>query len=321
MCTALTLTVNSHYFGRNLDLDRSYGEEISITPRRFPIKLKQNKNVLEHYAFIGMSTVAGGVPLYYDAANEYGLCMAGLNFPNNAHYKEIESDKYNIAPFELIPWVLAQCKTVNEATGLLKNTNVVNIPFSEKLPLTPLHFIISDRNKTVTAEPMTDGLQIYDNPVGVLTNNPPFPYQLANLKKYKSLQTTNPLLCDIPKEYYCQGLGGVGLPGDVSSMSRFVRAAFAKQNSVCDGSEYSSVGQFFHLLDFVKMPRGIVKTESGQLDITVYSSCMNADKGLYYYKTYDNSQINCINMHKTDLNSDKITHYPLVTNQQIHYQN
>lgn len=321
MCTALNLTTREHYFGRNLDLERSYGEQVCVTPRRFKLEFRQKESILEHYAYIGMATVVNGIPLYYDATNEYGLSVAGLNFPYNAYYPPFADSKDNITPFEFIPWILAQCKTVDEAMPLLEKINLVNIRFSEQLPLSPLHFIISDRNRSVTVESMKDGLHIHQNPVGVLTNNPPFHHHLENLSKYSNLKTDNSLVDSIPQEHYCMGLGAVGLPGDVSSKSRFVRAAFAKDNSLCDGGEAESVGQFFHLLSFVKMPRGVCITDEGQPDITVYSSCVNTDKGIYYYTTYENQQINCIDMHKTDLNSNKISCYPLITKQQINNQN
>ncbi len=321
MCTALSFNTHSHYFGRNLDLYRSYGEEVCVMPRRFKLEFRQKQAISEHYAMIGMATVVNGTPLYYDAANEYGLSVAGLNFPNNSFYHEFDADKDNIAPFEFIPWILCQCKTVDMAIQMLKKINIVNIPFSKQLPLSPLHWIISDRDKSVTVEPTKEVLHIFDNAVGVLTNNPPFPCHLENLKKYKYLRVDNKSVTDVPDSHYCMGLGAVGLVGDVSSMSRFVRAAFAKENAVCDGSETQSVGQFFHILNFVEMPRGICITDGGDYDITVYSSCINTDKGIYYYTTYDNRQITCIDMHKTDLSGDKISRYPLVLEQQINRQN
>ncbi len=321
MCTALNLNTHDHYFGRNLDLERSYGEVVCVMPRRFKLEFRQKQALLEHYAIIGMATVANGTPLYYDAANEYGLSMAGLNFPNNAFYPEYQDGKDNITPFEFIPWILCQCKTVDEAMLRLEKINLVNIQFNEHFPLSPLHWIISDKNKSVTVESMQDGLHIYENPVGVLTNNPPFPQHLENLKNYKHLRVDNKGIDNISKDHYCMGLGAVGLPGDVSSMSRFVRAVFGKQNSVCDGNEMQSVSQFFHLLGFVEMPRGVCVTDGGKHDITVYSSCINTDKGLYYYTTYDNRQINCVDMHKTDLDGDIISRYPLIIKQHINMQN
>lgn len=324
MCTALSFTTKNCYFGRNLDIDRSYGEEVCIMPRKFPLKLREMGEMREHYAMIGMATVVGGVPLFYDAANEFGLAMAGLNFPGNAYYSPITKGKDNIAPFEFIPWILCQCKTVEKTKELLSRINLADIVFSENLPNAPLHWMISDRENSIAVEFMKDGMHVYDNKVGVLTNNPPFEYHLENLKKYKHLRNDNVgITRNTALSYadYCQGLGAVGLPGDVSSMSRFVRAVFGKENSVCENDELSSVGQFFHLLSLVEMVKGICKTDQETLDITVYSACINTDKGLYYYTTYDNRRINCVDIHKTDLNSDKISRFPIISEQSIKYQN
>ncbi len=324
MCTALSLKTNDHYFGRTLDLDCSYGEEVCVMPRRFPLHLRKAAEINNHYAMLGMATVVEDIPLFYDAVNECGLAMAGLNFPENACYAPLREDKDNIAPFEFIPWILGKCRTVSEARDLLKHINIVDIPFSDSLPLSPLHWMISDCGESIVVEQMKDGLHIYDNPVGVMTNNPPFEYQLFNLNNYRRLSVDNGENClseELPLKTYCQGLGALGLPGDVSSMSRFVRAAFGRVNSVCAADEVSSVGQFFHILSSVGMNRGCCITSSGKWDITVYTSCMNTERGLYYYTTYDNSQINCVDMHKTDMDSDTVTRFPLIRKQQIHYHN
>ncbi len=324
MCTALNLTTKDHYFGRTLDLDRSYGEEVVVMPRAFTLCFRKLPPITTHYAIIGMATVVGDTPLYYDAVNELGLCIAGLNFPGNATYYPVQDGKDNIAPFELIPWILGWCKTVSDAKKLLDKLNLVDISFSEQLPLSPLHWIISDKNESVVVETMPDGMHIYNNPLGVMTNNPPFDYQMFNLNNYRGISTEN---CEntfckgLSLDTYCQGLGGIGLPGDVSSMSRFVRIAFAKANSVCESDEAHSVSQFFRLLSYVEMPRGICLTPSGHYDITVYTSCINADRGVYYYTTYDNHRINCVDMHKTDLDGERISRYPLITDAEFGYQN
>ncbi len=324
MCTALSFFARDHYFGRNLDLDCSYGESVCALARRYPLKFRKKADISEHYAIVGMATVAEDTPLFYDAANEHGLAMAGLNFPGNAYYPEERAGADNITPFEFIPWILGQCKDVGEALALLERINLVNIGFSDVLPLSPLHWIISDRARSITVESMKDGLHIHENPVGVLTNNPPFEYHMFNLNNYRNLNTgngENGFSSYIPLENYCQGLGAVGLPGDVSSMSRFVRMAFESQNSVCDGDEASAVGQFFHLLSSVEMVRGVCKTGSGKLDITVYSSCINTDRGLYYYTTYKNRQISCIDMYKTDIDGCRFSSYPLRDEENIFMQN
>lgn len=324
MCTAISLCTKDHYFGRNLDLDRSYGEEVCVMPRRYPMEFCNMGRLDEHYAIIGMATVVGGVPLFYEGANEHGLGMAGLNFPGNAYYPPLCEGKDNVAPFEFIPWILGQCKTVDEAEALLSRINLVNIPFSEQLPLSPLHWMLSDRERSIVVESMRDGLHIHPDPVGVMTNNPPFPYHLVNLNNYRGLKVTNgenTFSSDLELQNYCQGLGAIGLPGDVSSMSRFVRAAFGVAHSVCDGSEEASVGQFFHLLTSVSMLRGICKTPEEAWDITGYSACINTRRGLYYYTTYNNRQINCVDLHRTDLEGTTVSRFPLADRQSIHYHN
>ncbi len=322
MCTALSLNTRDHYFGRTLDLDCSYGEEVVVMPRKYPLTFRRMGERTEHFAMIGMAAVVAGVPLFYDAVNEHGLCMAGLNFPKNAFFHPIKEDKDNISPFEFIPWILGQCKTVAQARTLLDRINLADIPFSDRLPLSPLHWMISDRTESIVIESMRDGLHIYINPDGVMTNNPPFPRQLENLEKYTALRTDNGnAMSLLPEEFYCQGLGAVGLPGDVSSMSRFVRIAFGRRNSVCDRDETSSVSQFFHLLSSVEMVKGTCLTDAKTWDYTVYTSCANADKGLYYYTTYGNRRINCVDMHRVDLDGEVLYRYPLKLSEEISYQN
>ncbi|MBQ4119930.1 MAG: choloylglycine hydrolase [Clostridia bacterium] len=324
MCTALRFTAYNNYFGRNLDLDISYAEEVCVMPRHFPLIFRKMGEMTKHYGMVGMATVVDGVPLFYDGVNECGLAMAGLAFPENAHYSKVVNGKNNIASFEFIPWILGQAKTVDEAEALLSRINLVNITFNEKLPTTPLHWMIADRNRSIVVEFTKDGMHVYQNKTGVLTNNPPFPYHLKNLENYRHLRNDDKNV-ERSKitEYsdYSKGLGALGLPGDVSSMSRFVRMAFLSENSVKPNDESSSVGQFFHLLSSVEAVKGACKTETGAFDITAYSSCMNIDKGLYYYTTYSNRRISCVNMHAIDLQSDKISRFPLILDESIKLQN
>ena len=166
MCTAVTYKTKDHYFGRNLDLEYSYMETVTVTPRNYPFAFRKMGRMETHYAMIGMAYVADGYPLYYDATNEKGLSMAGLNFPENADYKPFQDGKDNVSPFELIPWILGRCATVAEARVLLQRINLLNEHFSPELPLSPLHWILSDRECSITLESVKSGIKIYDNPVG-----------------------------------------------------------------------------------------------------------------------------------------------------------
>ena len=323
MCTAISYKTNCHYFGRNLDLEYSYNETVTVTPRNFPFHFKRVSDMNTHYGIIGMAYINNGYPLYYDAANEKGLAMAGLNFPENARYNFELAHKDNITPFELIPWILGQCQSTDEAKRLLMRTNIVNLHFSDELQNTPLHWLICDKASCIVVEPVHDGLKIYDNPVGVLTNNPPFDMMLMNLNNYISLsnkEAKNSFSDKLKLSPYSRGMGALGLPGDLSSQSRFVRAAFTKLNSDSGNSEEESICQFFHILNSVYQQRGC-NLVGDKYEITVYSSCINTDTGIYYYTTYENSQISAVDMQKENLNTDKLISYPLIKSQNINFQN
>ncbi len=315
MCTAVSFKAKDSYFGRNLDIDRGYNESVVVTPRNFPFPMRTLPTLGSHYAMIGMATVVGDYPLYYEATNEMGLSVAGLNFPGNAHYKPYSEEKDNVAPFELIPYLLGKCKDIREAKSLLESINIAEINFSEELPLSPLHWIISDKEKSITLECVKEGMKIYENPYGVLTNNPTFDYHLMNMNGYMGLSERvgeNRLTQNADINNYCLGLGAVGLPGDFSSPSRFVRAVFIKEKSFLPDSEKESVSQFFHILRGVAMPRGCVMTKDGEYEYTRYSCCCNADKGIYYYTTYNNSSITAVDMNSVNLDGDMIYSFDLV---------
>ena len=324
MCTAMAYQTKDHYFGRNLDLDCSYGETVTVTPRHYLFAFRQAPAMPRHYAIIGMAHLAGGYPLYYDATNEAGLSMAGLNFPGNAVYRPAARGKDNVTPFELIPWILGQCASLGEARRLLDRLNLLDLAFRPDMPLAPLHWMLSDKTGCLVVEPLAGGLAVADNPAQVLTNNPPFDFQLANLCNYMNLTARPPenrFAGELRLTAYGQGMGAIGLPGDASPASRFVRAAFMKENSVCGQEEADNVTQFFHILDQVSMIRGAVVTAEGKYDITAYSCCVNADRGIYYYKTYENSQIQAVDLRREDLNREDLIRYPLEREQKIRYIN
>lgn len=324
MCTAATYKTKDFYIGRTLDYEFSYGDEITITPRNYEIKLRHQKAIKNHYAIIGMAYVTENYPLYYDAINEKGLCIAGLNFVGNARYNEPADNKDNITQFEFIPWILSQCTTVKEAKKLIENMNFINEPFNENLPLAQLHWIISDSTESITVESVKEGIKIYNNPVGVLTNNPPFDKQMFELNNYMNLSPKSPenkFSKDLDLQQYSRGMGAIGLPGDLSSQSRFVRVAFVKMNSVSGDTEKESVNQFFHILNSVDQQKGCCQLDNGKFEITIYTSCCNATKGIYYYTTYDNHQISGIDMHKENLDSTELIRYELIKDEQIKIQN
>ena len=324
MCTAATYRTKDFYFGRTLDYEFSYGEEITVTPRNYPFSFRYLPEKREHYAIIGMAHVEEDYPLYYDAVNEKGLGMAGLNFVGNAVYGEVKEGKENVAVFELIPYILSQCENTEEARELLGKIQITDTKFKEQLPNGRLHWIIADEKEAITVESVTEGLKIYENAPGVLTNNPPFPMQMFQLNNYMQLSSRQPenLFSDqLSLETYSRGMGALGLPGDLSSASRFVRVAFTKLHARSGEGEADSVGQFFHILGSVEQTRGCCELENGKYEITIYTSCCNATKGIYYYTTYTNRQITAVDMHREKLDSTELIRYPMLEEEQIRLQN
>lgn len=323
MCTAISFCPSGHYFGRTLDLEYHYNETVTVAPRGFDFGFLAKPSLKKRYSIIGMATVADGYPLYYDAMNEKGLAAAGLNFPDNASYLPRAEADLRIAPFEFIPWVLSQCESVDEAAELLKATELETRNFSEAYPVTPLHWLISDKKRSITVEPIADGLKIYENAVGVLTNNPPFPYHIHNLANYMNLTKCTPEnRFGAPETTpYSRGLGAFGLPGDLSSASRFIRAAFVKTNSVCKAEKLDEINQFFHILGSVEQQRGCVMPKDGEYEITVYTSCADLDSGIYYYTTYDNRRINGVDIRSENLDGTELSSFALLPPEAPYIQN
>ncbi|MCH5193779.1 MAG: choloylglycine hydrolase [Oscillospiraceae bacterium] len=325
MCTSIAMMNGDFYFGRNMDLDYRFGEHVVLTPRNYPVTFRRAGCMENHYAVFGMAAVAENYPLYAEAMNEKGLCIAGLQFPDNAFYPDPEEDcGYNISPFELPLWLLGKCASVTEAEKLLSETNIVNIPFSSEMPLTPLHWHIADSERSLVLEVTKKGTALSDDPVGILTNNPPFEFHMTNLCNYINLTPGYPqnrLSDKIELVPYGNGFGAIGLPGDYSPSARFVKAAFMKLNSDCACSEDSSVSQFFHILDAVSIVRGCVINSENKIAVTTYSSCMNVTKGHFFYKTYSNSSLTAIDMYKENLDGCCLKEFPLMEEQNVLWMN
>ena len=323
MCTAISfLQGGEHYFGRTLDLDRSLGEQVVLTPRNHPLRFRMAGELAHHHAILGMALVLEGYPLYYEGFNEKGLAMAGLNFPGNARYGDPAPGRDNVAVFELIPWLLGQCAGVGQALALLERIRLTSTPFRPDLPPAPLHWLIADGEGAVVAEPMEEGVKVYPNPAGVLANNPPFDIQMRHLTQFLNLTREEPVNRFAPGLELapdCLGMGAVGLPGDLSSPSRFVRAAFARGNALPGSTEEERVGQFFHLMDTVAQTRGLARSGADGFEYTVYTACCNASRGTYYYTTYENRQITAVRMDQADLEGRAPTVWPVLRTQQIRW--
>ncbi len=288
MCTTIAVSSDRFYFCRNMDIECDFGQQVVLVPRHAPLAFRREDPLPSHPAILGMARLQDGYPLYADAMNEHGLCMAGLNFPGFAHYPDGRSWKpYTITPYEMIPWVLGQCRTLSEARALLERTELAAIPFHEELSLTPLHWHIADKTGSLAVEPLRDGLHISDDPAGVLTNSPPLDAQLAHLGQYLCLTPDEPDAgFDGMFPPLSKGLGNIGLPGDVSSMSRFVRTAILRKQAVFHGDADYDIAQCFHLLDAVSVINGTIRLPDDGEYCTIYRCCMEPSAMRYHYCCY-----------------------------------
>ena len=304
MCTAIR---KNNLFGRTLDLEYSYGESVTFCPRNAPLSFRYAPQKNLHSAFIGCAHVRDGMPLWYDGLNEHGLSVAALSFPVSAVYAPPRPSLRNLCSFEVIPAVLAECKSLLEARSLLSETHVTDDAVASSLPPSPLHWMIADREGSFVAEPTAQGLQLYDNPADVLTNEPPFPYQMLRLSEAAVLSPTQPknTLCpDLSLPLYSRGMGAIGLPGDASSSSRFVRGVYTRCHTILEHDE--EIEGFFHILDTVAQPKGFALTDKGEPIYTVYSDCMDLSALRYSYTTYGCRSIRTRSMQEYDLDGNRI---------------
>ncbi len=303
MCTAVA---DGNFFGRTLDYGRSFGEQPIIAPRRFPLRFRRLPPLGEHYALLGMAAVEEGYPLFYEAINERGLGMAGLLFAGNAFYPPPRAGAENVGSFELIPWILGQCAELQEVRARLERLCICDLHFSAALPATPLHWIIASAEGSLILESTAAGLFIYENPIGVLTNNPPFPQQLLRQQDYARLSPHN-----APEQQYSAGLGAIGLPGDFSSAGRFARAAFIRRHRKERGME-----GLFRILGGAEVPQGCAGDRA-----TLYTSVYDLAAGRMFYTTRQNRAVTALALGGADFEGERLLRYPLQQEQRIFWQN
>ncbi len=319
MCTSISWNNGDFYLGRNMDISFDFDRKIVVVPRNYSFTFKEMPQLDTHYALMGTAMVINNYPLFAEAVNEKGVYMAGLNFPEIAKYNKSDNMKDNVTVNEFIPYILSKSSNIDDVYILLNKINLTDIPFLPNIPIPSLHFIVSDKNKSLVVECTKTGMHIYENETGIITNNPTFDMQMHNLNNYMYLSNENPtnkMTKEIELNHYCMGLGALGLPGDFSSQSRFVKAYFLKANSAAEKTEIASIAQIFHMLDAVAMVRGSV-LDGEKFDITVYSCCINADKGIYYFKTYDSSAISAVYMYNEDLSRNELIVHEFTQNTKI----
>lgn len=249
-----------------MDLDCDFARTAVRAPRAFPLAGRRR-----HYAVAGVAQVREGIPYFAEGLNERGLYAAGLYFPDAVYAAK------GMAPHVFMTSALALCASASEAARLLTNTDISGEGVDGPAP--PLHWMLADRTRTLVVERRAEGLFVHENAFGVLTNSPPFPFHADNMRQYMGLSASSPACGWHPLTPFGVGFGGIGLPGDGSPASRFVRAAFLRANA-----KGASLFDVFGILRSLAFPAGLARTERGE-ERTLYSSVADADDGIFYYAT------------------------------------
>lgn len=302
MCSGVRFSDNNEnmYFGRNLDWSVGFGQKVLITPRDYILNSAFLGERSSKYALIGMGIVAEGTPLYFDCGNEAGLAVAGLNFPGYAQYEDAPvQGKRNIAAYEFPLWVAMSFQSVDEVESALKKTVIVAKPFNEKYPVSMLHWIVGDKDRSIVVEYTENGMEVFRDDVDVLTNQPGFGWHRENLRNYMNVDSGMPDSVnwqDAKMKPFGAGSLMRGLPGDYYSTSRFVRAAYHNTHYPAQSTESENISRLFHTLASVAMIDGASQMSDGNFEKTIYTGGFSSATNTYYFNTYEDSAIRSVRL-------------------------
>jgi choloylglycine hydrolase len=313
MCTSVRFTDKDGNlcFGRNLDWGFDYGETPVIVPRNYTWHSLHNGDITTNSAICGMGIMNGDLPLYFDCANEDGLGVAGLSFAGYAVYADAPVEgKYNVPTYEFPLWIASSFKTVDEAEAALKNTVVTNDAVSKELPVSPMHWIVYDNKRALVYEMDEQGVHLYDDDFDALTNQPNFYFHRENIRAFMCATPEWPADAhwrEATIKPYGTGLGMRQIPGDCSSPSRFIRAAYMNAFYPEVEGEAETVSRLFHILGNVAMVLGQCKMEDGALEHTLYTGGWYQATKTYYWSTYDHPSISKVTLDETHATAKNIS--------------
>lgn len=319
-CTGLMLTRKNKnaLHGRTLEFGIKVEASITFIPRNisFISKTTLGDGLKYNSKYAALGTTAFKNPLILDGMNEKGLSIGTFYFPGYASYVVTtkENQSTSLSPADFPNWILTQFETVEEVKEAIKQVTISPIEVSgwgNEAP--PFHYIVYDkRGKCLVIEPLDQKLISYDNPIGVFTNSPDFNWHLTNLNNYINLSVINSKpqeINGITFKGFGQGSGLLGLPGDFTPPSRFVRAVIFSLNAEVSSDEQTSIATLFHLLNPFDIPVGSVKDkENGKTfeDSTQITCVRDPEYLKYYFKTYEDQRIKCVDLKKFDPNQSEI---------------
>lgn len=320
MCTSIKIESleNNVYIGRTLE-DVFNLEYAFVTFPKGYESLQGLEPWTLKYSIIGMGITGGDAVI--DGINEHGLMVAALNFRGCNEYATVEeihdSGKFPLYPEQVATWILGNCKNLSDVKEEVSKIAIANLSVGDtyKSQPNPLHFIIQDKlGETLVVEPNKKlELEIYNNPIGILTNSPNFPWHIENLRNYTMISDTNAPDAQI-EDYLIKSNGkGTGLrlmPGDSSSVSRFVRASYFKMFTKKTNDD-NAINTLFHMFSSFDIPKGLIKLTDNELQHTQYTIVYDLDKLCCYAKLYNDLHVRYFKFHENDLQKNRATFYPL----------
>lgn len=305
MCTAITLSSQSgeHFFGRTMDFSHDIEPTLYIVPAFYTwYDALNNLQFTDTYRFIGLGQEIDGLLGFFDGVNEKGFAAAVLYFAGYAKYDDLNlsQEKNSIASIDFLHYILGSCSSVKDLYDKISNISIVGFVDPITKSIAPLHWIATDKTgECVVIEATEKGLEIIDNPIGVMANSPDFPWHLTNLRNYMNatpMQTEEVSWDNVKLTPFGQAGGTFTLPGGFTSPERFVRASYLKSHIKAPMDSAEAVNACFHIMESVSIPKGAVITNRNTYDYTLYTSFMNINTGDYFYKTYDDFQIRAVNL-------------------------
>lgn len=263
------------------------------------------------YGVVGLSVVQR--EFIAEGLNEAGLSAGLFFFPRFGSYKPYDAannDK-TLADLQVVQWILTQFSSIDELKAAIANVDVTGLDKSAVV-----HWRIGESSgKQVVMEIVNGEVHFYDNTVGVLTNAPGFDWQIANLENYVNLRpgsASNLTLGDVTIEPLGGSSAMLGLPGDFTPPSRFVRAAFFRNSAPQRATGIDTVLECFHILNNFDVPIAIENPNEKELpSATQWTSAIDLTARCVYYKTAYNSTIRCIDLREIDFTKAIYASYPL----------
>lgn len=269
------------------------------------------------YGYVGMAVQQP--EFVVDGTNEAGLSAALFYFPNYGEYKPYnEADKdISLADFQVVSWILSRFSTIDQVKEAINNVRIINIDPSAST----VHWRITEPNGRQVVMEIVDGVpNFYENEVGVLTNSPGFQWHTTNLNNYVNLHPGGAGPTEfgpINLRAFGAGAGFLGLPGDFTPPSRFVRAAFLKTYSLEQATAYDTMQQAFHILNNFDVPLGVQfsvgAAPNNMPSATQWTVATDLKNKTIYYHTMYNRTIRSIDMKNIDFATVPFQYHPLDT--------